>query len=241
MWLKKDAFRRYSRALLLPCGPVRKPATGLYAGHRLLPADGPRHDPGRPRGRPGQLELNFTYDDALRTADRLTTYRQICAQVAREFDIIACFMCKPFMGVSANGCHHNISLWKGGKDEFKPLGNDAENLPGLEAELHLPARRREHFHAATPAMCRFPARSGCVRSAASSSISAASPRSAARRSIPTAACGTPGFWAPVFADWGFQNRTTGLRISAPGRFEYRAVDSMVNPYLMAAGAAQGDR
>src|SRR5688500_19860195 len=38
-----------------------------------------------------------------------------------------------------------------------------------------------------------------------------------------------GFWAPVFADWGFQNRTTGLRVSAPGRFEYRAVDSMVNP------------
>ncbi|MET0380766.1 MAG: glutamine synthetase, partial [Methyloceanibacter sp.] len=34
---------------------------------------------------PGQLELNFTYDDALRTADRLATYRQICAQVAREF------------------------------------------------------------------------------------------------------------------------------------------------------------
>jgi len=41
-----------------------------------------------------------------------------------------------------------------------------------------------------------------------------------------------GFWAPVFADWGYQNRTTGLRISAPGRFEYRAVDSMVNPYLL---------
>ena len=34
------------------------------------------------------------------------------------------------------------------------------------------------------------------------------------------------------ADWGFQNRTTGLRVSAPGRFEYRSVDSMVNPYLM---------
>jgi glutamine synthetase len=25
-----------------------------------------------------------------------------------------------------------------------------------------------------------------------------------------------------------------MRVSAPGRFEYRAVDSMVNPYLMAA-------
>jgi glutamine synthetase len=43
-----------------------------------------------------------------------------------------------------------------------------------------------------------------------------------------------GFWAPVFADWGYQNRTTGLRVSAPGRFEFRSVDSMVNPYLMAA-------
>ena len=41
-----------------------------------------------------------------------------------------------------------------------------------------------------------------------------------------------GFWAPVFADWGYQNRTCALRISAPGRFEYRSVDSMVNPYLM---------
>src|SRR5665648_628526 len=42
-----------------------------------------------------------------------------------------------------------------------------------------------------------------------------------------------GAQKPVFADWGFQNRTTGLRVSAPGRFEYRAVDSMVNPHLMA--------
>jgi glutamine synthetase len=42
-----------------------------------------------------------------------------------------------------------------------------------------------------------------------------------------------GFWAPVYADWGYQNRTCALRVSAPGRFEYRSVDSMVNPYLMA--------
>src|SRR5205823_9054422 len=40
-----------------------------------------------------------------------------------------------------------------------------------------------------------------------------------------------GFWAPLFADWGYQNRTTALRVSAPGRFEYRSVDSSVNPYL----------
>ena len=31
-----------------------------------------------------------------------------------------------------------------------------------------------------------------------------------------------GFWAPVYADWGYQNRTCGLRVSAPGRFECAA-------------------
>jgi glutamine synthetase len=28
------------------------------------------------------------YDDVMRNADRLTTYRQICAQVAREFGFL---------------------------------------------------------------------------------------------------------------------------------------------------------
>jgi len=78
---------------------------------------------------PGQLELNFAFDEALRTCDRLTTYRQICAQVAREFNLIACFMCKPFMGVSASGCHHNISLWREGEEKVNALGHDS--LPGL--------------------------------------------------------------------------------------------------------------
>ena len=80
---------------------------------------------------PGQLELNFMFDDALHTADRLTTYRQICAQVAREFNLIACFMAKPFMGVSANGCHHNLSLWHGGEDKLNNLGHD-KSLPGMD-------------------------------------------------------------------------------------------------------------
>ena len=29
---------------------------------------------------PGQLELNWTFDNVLRNADRLSTYRQICAK-----------------------------------------------------------------------------------------------------------------------------------------------------------------
>ena len=137
---------------------------------------------------PGQLELNFTFDDALRTADRLTTYRQICAQVAREFDLIACFMTKPFMGVSASGCHHNISLWRGGEEELKPLGNDP--LPGMENNFtYLKAARTPSCP--IPTMCSCPARWGCRWSAGSSSIWARSRLSAPPPSTPTAAFGIP--------------------------------------------------
>jgi glutamine synthetase len=61
---------------------------------------------------PGQIEMNFGFGAALATADRLTTYRQICIQVAKEFGMLATFMPKPFTGVMANGCHHHLSLWK---------------------------------------------------------------------------------------------------------------------------------
>ena len=180
---------------------------------------------------PGQLELNFHFDDALRTCDRLTTYRQICAQVAREFDIIACFMCKPFMGVSANGCHTNISLWSGGEDVLYPLGNEV--LPGLEGcfvhreggdnlFMPLPGERK-------PGPIGLHCIGGVLRHLPALTALGCSTVNSYRRLWET------GFWAPVYNDWGYQNRTCSLRVSAPGRFEYRAVDSMVNPYLLASG------
>ena len=180
---------------------------------------------------PGQLELNFHFDEALRTCDRLTTYRQICAQVAREFDIIACFMCKPFMGVSANGCHTNISLWSGGEDVLYPLGNEV--LPGLEGcfvhreggenlFMPLPGERK-------PGPIGLHCIGGVLRHLPALTALGCSTVNSYRRLWET------GFWAPVYNDWGYQNRTCSLRVSAPGRFEYRAVDSMVNPYLLASG------
>jgi glutamine synthetase len=156
---------------------------------------------------PGQLELNFMFDRAEETADRLTTYRQICRQVGREMGAFACFMPKPFMGVSANGCHHNISLWQGEENMFLPDGENPR-VPG-KTGLFAIGGVLEHLRAL-------------------SALSAPTVNSYRRFA-------DAGFWAPVFADWGFQNRTTALRISAPGRFEYRAVDSAVNPYLSFAG------
>ncbi|MEO0400674.1 MAG: glutamine synthetase family protein [Pseudomonadota bacterium] len=178
---------------------------------------------------PGQLELNFMFDDCLRNADRLTTYRQICAQVAREFDLIACFMTKPFMGVSASGCHHNISLWRGGEDVVKPVGQKER------AAMDDVFAYREGGHNTfmpegddpqLPGQVGQYAVGGIVKHLDALTAIGCSTVNSYRRLWDT------GFWAPVYKDWGFQNRTTGLRISAPGRFEFRSVDSMVNPYLM---------
>jgi glutamine synthetase len=180
---------------------------------------------------PGQLELNFSFDDVLRNADRLTTYRQICAQVAREFGIFACFMSKPFMGVSASGCHHNMSLWRGGEDVFVPMGNDLKDLPGMQENyMHVKGGENTFMpdgdDPQMPQKAGLEAIGGIVHHLRALTAIGCSTVNSYRRLWDT------GFWAPVFADWGFQNRTTGLRVSAPGRFEYRSVDSMVNPYLM---------
>ena len=180
---------------------------------------------------PGQLELNFQFDDVLRTSDRLTTYRQICAQVAREFDLIACFMSKPFMGVSASGCHHNLSLWKGGRDMVMPLGYNAKNMPAMPG-VFAHAKGGENLFMPDKKSGKKPGKvglhciGGVIEHLPALTAIGCSTVNSYRRLWDT------GFWAPVYADWGYQNRTCGLRVSAPGRFEYRAVDSAVNPYLM---------
>ncbi len=181
---------------------------------------------------PGQLELNFTFDDVLRTCDRLSTYRQICAQVARENNLIACFMTKPFMGVSASGCHTNMSLWTGGEDEVNNLGNSTLN--GLDDVYSYRKGGENKFMPDTddpqmPGEIGLYAVAGVMKHLDGLTALGCSTVNSYRRLWDT------GFWAPVYKDWGYQNRTTALRISAPGRFEFRAVDSMVNPYLLCAG------
>jgi len=181
---------------------------------------------------PGQLELNWMYDDVMRNADRLSTYRQICAQVAREFNLIACFMTKPFMGVSASGCHTNMSLWTGGKDVVNKLHH--KSLPAMDEVFTYVEGGENTFMPDTkdvqlPGKVGLKAIGGVMKHLGALTAIGSSTVNSYRRLWDT------GFWAPVYADWGYQNRTCGLRVSAPGRFEYRSVDSMHNPYLMGSG------
>ncbi|GLR68994.1 glutamine synthetase [Acidocella aquatica] len=233
MWLKRGADGKAD-------GGVTKP----YAYHidqfeQLSPVIMRVHDYARAMGMdmiqgdhedaPGQLELNIMYDDVLRNADRLITYRQICSQVAREFNMIATFMTKPFMGVSANGCHHNVSLWSGGENRLNKLDFDGE-LPGMEEMFSYRKGGSNEFLRPTgewmPTETGLHCIGGMIEHLPALTALGSSTVNSYRRMSDL------GYWAPVYADWGMQNRTVGIRVSAPGRVEYRAVDSLVNPYLM---------
>ena len=156
---------------------------------------------------PGQLELNFRFDRPVKTADNITTYRQLCAAVGRKHDLLPTFMPKPFTGVSANGHHHHFTLVDGeGTNVFHdPSG------PGQLSDIarHFLGGLLDHFGALM-----------CLGNPTVNSYC---------RMWDT------GFWAPVYRNWGWQNRTCTVRVASGGRFEYRGVDSSCNPYLTVAG------
>ena len=155
---------------------------------------------------PGQLELNFRFDRAVRTADNISTYRQICAAVGRKHGLLPTFMPKPFTGVSANGHHHHFTLVD---DDGNNLFHDPEGPATLsETGRHFLGGLLEHFQALM-----------CIGNPTVNSYC---------RMWDT------GFWAPVYRNWGWQNRTTTVRVAGGGRFEYRGVDSSCNPYLTQA-------
>jgi glutamine synthetase len=151
----------------------------------------------------GQLELNFEFDDCERTCDRLVTYRQICVQVADELGVTASFMPKPSASAMANGCHHNISLWRDGENAFRDLS---------EPTLHL-------TEVASHALGGILAHSRGMLALVAPTVNS------------YARYWHPGSFAPLIANWGFDNRTCAVRVSASGRLEFKLPDASVNPYL----------
>lgn len=150
----------------------------------------------------GQIELNWNYDDSLLTAQRMTTYRQICKQVAREQGIEASFMPKPYNGKMGNGCHHNLSLWRG-TDNVIEDGR---------VELHTTPIARQAI-------------GGMLLHAPGSMLVMGSTVNSYKRFWDI------GQFAPAKANWGLDTRGVAIRISSNGRMEYRIPDASVNPYL----------
>ena len=62
---------------------------------------------------PGQHEIDFRYDDALTTADNVSTFRFVVKNVALSNGLHATFMPKPIFGVNGSGMHTHQSLFAG--------------------------------------------------------------------------------------------------------------------------------
>ncbi len=152
----------------------------------------------------GQLEVNWMYDNADLTADRVITYRMICRQVAREFGVTATFMPKISTTTMGTGLHHNISLW------HHDTNTNTFTEPG-RTDLHLTDTGRH-------------ALGGILTHARESMlILATTVNSYKRFSI--------GQFAPTAIDWALEDKTAMIRLSGNGRLEYKLPDSAVNPYL----------
>ncbi|MCB9683443.1 MAG: glutamine synthetase [Alphaproteobacteria bacterium] len=86
-----------------------------------------------PEVAPSQFEMNYSYTEALVSADQIQLYKLLCRQIAQSMDMTASFLPKPVAGVNGNGMHTNMSLGKGKKNLFwDPKGPDNLSEMGWE-------------------------------------------------------------------------------------------------------------
>lgn len=102
-------------------------------------------------GAPFQHEIDLGYDDILKTADKLITFKFITKTIAENFGFKASFMPKPIYGQNGSGLHLNISLYNNeGKNIFfdkskkyelsdnalYSIGSLLKNIKGITAVLN---------------------------------------------------------------------------------------------------------
>lgn len=87
-----------------------------------------------PEVAPSQFEMNFTFAEALITADQVQLYKLLCRQVAAKMNMTASFLPKPLTGINGSGMHANISLSREGENLFwDPQGQDHISKRGWDA------------------------------------------------------------------------------------------------------------
>lgn len=160
----------------------------------------------------GQFEVNFTYADALTSADNFVLVKMAVSEVARRHGMIGTFMPKPFSNRTGSGAHFHISM---GNTLHKNLFHDAKDPQGLALSpmaYHFVAGLLAHSRALT-AICA-PTVNSYKRLVVGRSLSGAT-------------------WAPAYSAYGDNNRTGCVRIPG-GRLEMRLPDAGCNPYLVTA-------
>ncbi|MCD4739656.1 glutamine synthetase family protein [archaeon] len=71
---------------------------------------------------PGQYEINFGFDCAMRTAENILLFKKIVRETAFEYGSSASFIPKPFQGLAGSGMHLHLSAWRDGENLFYDEG-----------------------------------------------------------------------------------------------------------------------
>ena len=156
----------------------------------------------------GQHEIDFKYDDALTTADRVMTFKLAVKTIANKHGLHATFMPKPIFGIAGSGMHLNLSMAKDGTNLFY----DPMNKLGLSKTAYsFIAGIMAHIKGMT-----------AITNPLVNSY---------KRLVPE-------FEAPVYIAWSAQNRSPLIRVPAARgngtRIELRSADPSANPYLALA-------
>jgi glutamine synthetase type III len=158
----------------------------------------------------GQFEMNWTYSDAMTTADRHAFFKYMVKTIAEQHGLRATFMPKPFRALSGNGCHTHVSLWAQERNLFAERGGELglsklayQFLGGLLA------------HA--PALCAI-----------------TNPTVNSYKRIHAQVTHSGATWSPNTISYTGNNRTHMIRIPDADRFELRLADGATNPYLLQA-------
>ena len=158
---------------------------------------------------PAQHEIDFKYDEVLKTADNIQTFKMTVKTIAKRHGLYATFMPKPKFGISGSGMHINMSL---ATEEGRNIFADENGKIGLSDDAY-------HFIA------------GIMKHARGMSAITNPLVNSYKRLV-------PGYEAPVYIAWSAKNRSPLIRIPASRgngtRVELRNPDPTANPYLVLA-------
>ncbi len=163
---------------------------------------------------PGVYEAAIAVGDGLVGADRAALFKTAVKEVAARHNLIPTFMAKWNADLPGSSGHIHQSLW------------DADG-------------KKNHFHDADTGMSVVMRHylAGLIANMPELMVLMCPTINSYKRTV-------PGFWAPVNATWGPDNRTTAARAIAGGpgstRIETRLSGADMNPYLaMAASLVAG--
>ena len=158
-------------------------------------------------GTAGQAEINWRFDELLKSADDVMKFKYLVKNVAWRNNKTATFMPKPIFGDNGSGMHVHSSIW----NEGEPLFYDEAGYGGLSdvARWYI----------------------GGILEHAPSLLAFTNPTVNSYHRL------VPGFEAPVNLVYSSRNRSAALRIPITGsnpkakRVEFRCPDPSSNPYL----------